>query len=115
MSIYDKIVAYDKCVYWGPPVPDGMGGNTYPAAVEIGCRWTEVKEVIEKSDGEDVTSKSKIFTSIDTVENGYLFHGLLADLATPTDDPRTQGAYRIIHTKRLTNLRNTKVLRKAWV
>ena len=115
MSIYDKITQYDDCVYWGPAVPDGMGGNTYPAAVQIGCRWTDVKEVVTTSNGEDVTSKAKIFTSIIVDENGYLYHGLLADLASPTDDPRTQGAYRIMKTKLVYDIRNTKLLRKAWV
>jgi hypothetical protein len=115
MSIYEKITESDTCVYWGPPVPDGMGGNCFPDPVETGCRWTDTEEVIKGTNGEDVTSKSKIFTAIDVVTNGYLFHGLLTDLTSFTSPPTAEDAHRILRTKRVYNMRNTKLLRKAWV
>jgi len=114
MSIYEKITAYDRAVYWGPPVPDGMGGNTYPEAVEIGCRWTDIQEVVKSSNGEDVTSKAKIFTDIIVDENGYLYHGVITEI-DPLADPRDQGAVHIRATKLVYNIKNTKLLRKAWI
>ena len=75
-------VCVQTAVYWGSPVSDGLGGNTYATAVDIACRWDGHLENMLNKFGNQITSKAKILVTQDVDEDGFLYLGSLADLST---------------------------------
>jgi hypothetical protein len=100
-------------VYWGPPVDDGNGGFTWPAAVEIACRWEEVKGAVKDPRTHETLSDSTIYVDRAVAINGYLWLGELAD--AEVDPTVMEEAKKITGYSETPNLRNTEVLRMAKV
>jgi len=103
-------------VYWGPETPDGFGDGTYPAPVEINCRWLDEQILFKSDDGEEHTSKAMVIVGQVTERGGWLFFGLLTDLVAPTDDPKEQtGAYEILQFDSKPTLRANELVQTAFL
>lgn len=82
----------EEATYWGAPVSDGLGGNTYNAPIQFFCRWEERQEEFVNSDGELKISNAIVFAnrSFDTL--GYLYLGV----SVAADPTTVSGAWRIL-------------------
>jgi hypothetical protein len=100
MGIADTIKrnCVQTAVYWGNPVIDGYAESTFDSPVEILCRWEDFIVIFTSNKGEQIYSKSVVYTLQDLDNDGYLFLGTLADLidADDIDDPKAiNDAYEI--------------------
>lgn len=102
-------------VYWANPVPDGYGGYTYDAPVEIFGRWEESQELFINKEGVEQRSKAKIFLAQDVDEEEYLYLGELIDIASGSSPQDVEGAYEIRAFKKIPNLDVTDYERKCWL
>lgn len=89
-----------KAVYWAAPTIDGFGKKTFPAPVEIDCRWVDKAENFNDTQRTETVliSRSIVNTLIDVQRDGYMYLGLLSSLTTAQKaDPETtlQTAYPI--------------------
>ena len=103
-------------VYWGSPVPDGYGGATFAAAVELSCRWEDKQELFVAPNGKEVLSQSVVYVGVDVDIGGYLYLGLESDLDSNHTNPEIiSGAREIRQFSKLPTLRATEYLRTAWL
>jgi hypothetical protein len=98
-------------VYWGPPVSDGDGGETFPSPVEIKCRWEDVEGNVVDPTSNATTSNSLVYVDRDVLRGGYLYLGGMSGLSgTPVN---IVGARRIEGVKKTPNFRATEHLREV--
>lgn len=91
IAAFIKSKCVETAVYWGNPQPDGYGGNTYDDPIELappdnGVRWEDKDQIMGTQVGGEVTgnvllSRSGVVVNQDLDEQGYLYHGTLADLS----------------------------------
>lgn len=110
MSLITRVLR-QTATYWGSPTPDGLGGYTYAAPVSLSVRWTDRQEVIQNSRGEEVVSRSKVFTSIDVESEGYLYLGT----SSATDPTTVDDAFKIQRFDKIPDLTANEFLRKAFL
>jgi len=112
------------CVYWGSPKNDGRGGYTYDDAIELECRWEEMKQLVTDSKGNTITSRATVYLTRDVQEEGVLYFGTLDELYDSNessggsiDDPKKiKGAYVIKKFDKIPALgSDTVFLRKAYL
>jgi hypothetical protein len=98
--------------YWAPlPGDDGFGKRNLASPIQFMGRWTDKQEQTVDARGNEIISKSEIYTDDDTALaiDGYLFQG-----TTDVVDPRPlKGAFKILNIGRVPNLRNLEALRTA--
>ena len=112
MSIITKAMK-QTCVYWGPPVETGDGDPTWPAAVEIVCRWDLIEGQVEAGTSNVKLENSPVMVPVDCEIGGYLWLGSLSDAdADPTE---MNDARRITGFVKNPNLRATEFYREAQV
>ena len=113
MSIIVKM-RRQKAVYWvpGKRLPDGRA--TWADPVVIDCRWQEDNQVYRGTDGDEHVAAATVYTDRDVELDGAL---LLSDTAPTTDknDPLKHGALLIKQFGKIPNLKNTQVLRTAYL
>ena len=97
--------------YWGPGVPDGYGGTTWPDPVIISVRWEGRNELFVDSNGEEVRSQSIVYPNQNVELGGYLYHGE----STASDPTTVDGALKIRAVRKIPNLRSTQSLTKVWL
>jgi len=88
----------NDAVYWsiGAGEDDGEGNITYPAPIEIKCRWQDVNEMVDDNEGNQFLSQAIIYSDRELEDNGWLFEGKLTDIVGSTDNPKeVAGAYMI--------------------
>jgi len=125
MSIESNIARMlkDTCVYWGNPQNDGEGGFTFDGAMELDCRWEEMKQIVTDAKGNEITSRALVFVNQDLDEEGYLYLGTLDELydsaessAGAIDDPKQiAGTYIIKRFQKTPSLDGRGYLRKAYL
>jgi len=103
-------------VYWGSPTPDGSGGRTFAAAVQIKCRWEEGSFVFTNAEGREDVATSQIFVASDLVLEAYLFLGTLANLTAPqkADPLIVPGAVEIRGRSKDPDVSGTRFVREVW-
>ena len=75
----------DECVYWGPPVRDGLGGYTWTEPKELMSFWelslrSRGPEINYNPTGAVVAAMTTVWVP-DTVElGGYLYRGTIISL-----------------------------------
>jgi hypothetical protein len=103
-------------VYWGSPVPNGRGGFTFAAPVEIECRWEQKTELFISFEGHEERSQAVVWLDQDVDVNGYLWLGRLTALDSSAVTPDDQsGALRIRDFKKVPSISADEYLRKAWL
>lgn len=103
------------CVYWATTGLNQFGQPVYGDAVELACRWVDGVEEVIIADGTKVLSKSNVMVSSDTVVGGILMLGELTDIVYPTETTKNEGAFEIIQTAKIPNLRATEFVRRAYL
>lgn len=106
-----------KVVFWGSPTPNGFGGHTFAAPVEINGRWEDRNDLYVDSAGKQQVSMSVVYVDTDLVLNGYLYLGELTEIGSGDED-NPEGfaeAFRINAYKKTPNLKATAFERKAWL
>lgn len=121
MSIIDTMLR-QTAVYWalggdatGGVDIDEYGQPVYLDPIEISVRWEDVSTKIKTDDGQEVMSRSTVFTSINVRKDALLFLGELTDLPAGVDPREVDGAWEIMRFDKLPNLKNTKILRTAYL
>jgi hypothetical protein len=112
MSIFEKAVAYDYCVYWPPKknasnqtATDRYGNQLFDDAVELKCRWDDVRQIIKSTDGTDRQSNAEVITDQLVELGGVLWHGRLAEAPRT---PPLENTILVVET--ITNLKKTKTI-----
>jgi hypothetical protein len=107
-------------VYWGNPVDNGMGKNSYDAPVEIKCRWEGKGQILKTWDakGNIIEYIGVIYVTQDLDKDGCLFLGTLDDISSDAyyEPEVMDDAYAIKQFEKLPALRSETVfLRKAYL
>jgi len=113
MSIITKMLKQDA-IYWGPPVPDGDGGSSYPDPVEISCRWEDVDGAVVDPRTHDTFSNATVYVDRDVEINGYLFLGALSEVSGENPED-VIGARKIAGFQKLPTFKATEFLRTVTV
>ena len=112
MSDITKRGLNQTATYWGNPTPDGWGGYTFDAPVEIDCRWEDTSKLfISAQTGKEERSRAMVFVDQDVVVGGYLYLGS----STGTKPEEVTGAFEIKSFGKTPSVKATKFLRKAWL
>lgn len=105
-----------KAVYWSSPIPDGFGGFSYIAPIEINVRWEDRTEQYVDMSGQQALSNAIVYADRDFSIGCYIMLGTLLDVTDPGLDPqKTTGALRIMMVAKSPNIKGTQFLRKAWL
>ena len=113
MKILTKMLT-DDGVYWGTPMSDGEGGSTYVAPVEISVRWVDKAVKFIGPGGEELVSKSVVYTSVDCDVGGLLKHTSLASLRSKDPSIETD-VHKIKGFDKLPTLKGDQYLRTAYL
>jgi hypothetical protein len=78
-------------VYWGSPVEDGYGKQTFADPVEIVCRWEDKQQIIGTITGNQIIgfqnmSRAIVYVDRDLDVDGWLMLGTLDDLVDSSGD-----------------------------
>lgn len=120
MSIADFMTrqCVQTAVYWGNPVDDGYGKNTYDDPVELtppdnGVRWVQKIQLLRDWEGKGETFECIGFVYVlqELDKDGCLFLGTLDDLDSadydnPLDNP---AVFRIRQFEKVPALRSTDI------
>jgi hypothetical protein len=113
-----------KAIYWalasqeesGSVAFDDEGQAVFADPVEITCRWEDVVNQIPQRDGTMLGSSSKVYVDRDMNVGEMLLLGELDDIDSGfRDDPKEAGALAIMNFSKIPNLRNTELLRVAYL
>jgi len=121
MSIITRMLK-QKAVYW-PPGSEETGGRdyddygkpVYAQPVEIDCRWEDVNEEFVQASGERVAAQCVVYTDRDVRIRGVLMLGTLPDVLDSLNPKANPNAWEIRRFDKIPNLRNTEILRKAYL
>lgn len=69
--------------YWGAPVPDGEGGESFSTPRQLKARWEDRNDEFNTPTGETLISRATVFILEDVVTGGYLLKGISAE-SVPT-------------------------------
>lgn len=109
-------VCVQDAVYWGNPQPDGYGGYTFDAPVEIKVRWDEKYELIRDKDGKETVSTAQVLLTQDVDYGGYLYLGTLNELSSDPANPLEVGGWEIKQFSRVYMIKSTtEQVRKAYL
>jgi hypothetical protein len=100
-------------VYWNSPVPDGYGGWTWAAPVEIACRWQDSSDKSVTITGENDFDGFMLWTETVMRLGGVLYLGNLTDL-TPSERSDPTILNNFIRIKKTLILRSTRNERKLY-
>lgn len=115
MSIISKMRRQFAC-YWAGPTPDGLGGMTFAAPIQIPCRWEDRVEVVKDTQGREIITTNVVYVDRVLALDSYVRLGRLSDLPTPLPvDPRKiEGARKVKRVEALPNLKNSETLRVVY-
>ena len=116
MSLIERMLQYDTCVYWAPTTKDRTGNQLFANPVELQCRWEDRTIVRRTAGNEDVVYNGKVFVGQDIEVDGMLWHGALVDV--PVDDSPNvppPDAKLIKEFDKVGKIRNNKFVRTVYV
>lgn len=105
------------CYYWEKMGTDIYGAPTLSAPILVDCRWEDVSEAVIDKLGNEIVSKSRIFTAINLPPEGFLRLAKAGDVIGDIDPLNTEdGADEIRQVKSIPNLRNPlEILYTTWL
>ena len=90
--------------HWAQGAPDGYGGNSYSAPVVLKGRWEKRTDLVVSPNGENITSKARIFLDKEIGLGDYLYLG-----SSTVSDPRTvSGAYEVLQVRKIPSVDGTR-------
>lgn len=72
MSWYTRNLS-GTATYWGPPVVDEWGDQTYPSPATVSCHWEERTEAFIDSQGSQQHSRAVVFVDTNIQPKGFLY------------------------------------------
>lgn len=104
-----------KAVWWErSATPDASGTYTFGNPVEIDCRWVDRVDEFVNAQGQEQTSKSKVYVDREMKPGDWLRLGELeSDMTNEPFDH--EDAYEIQRFDRTPNLKATKFLLTAYL
>ncbi len=110
MSLRQRFV--HQITHWANTGDNGFGGYTFSSPVILQARWSDAQRKFFNLSGEEKVSQSVVHLDVDVIIGDWL---ALGDLSA-TDDPTSiTGAYEVQGFNKVTNLRNSRVNRKAFL
>lgn len=106
-SAFNRLFNED-ITYWAPSTEDEYGDKTFVAPVTICCHWEDKVLAFFDSNGEEVHSRSIVYTDSLTENGGWLFRGTSV-VADPT---ALSGADRIRQVMRVDDVHNRATVYK---
>ena len=103
----------DTLVYWGSPVDDGFGKNSFGDPIEISGKMFSIQKVFVDVNGKEAVSSAEAMVDRDLEFNGYLWKGSLSDSSLPGDPVASEEAKRIRGKEEHTTFRGTQTFRKV--
>lgn len=94
------------CTYWSPGALDSYGKREYNVSQELPCRWEDKAELFIARNGQELTSKSKVFFAFPIEVEGLLYLGEY--LTTVPED--IEGTVEIRAVYKIPDLRNLRTL-----
>lgn len=114
IKFIDK-VSVQTAVYWGSPVDDGAGGQTFASPVEIDCRWENKNQIVVTKDAKERTVDVIVLTNATMVVGGWLHLGTLASLASDEVIPQNvTEAYEILSKRKVPLFRSSTKFVKTY-
>lgn len=111
MTLANTDLMFQTATYWGSPVPDGFGGGTFPAPIEISCRWEERTQTYIDKDGNESQSAAVVYPDRELDQDGWLFLGSSAE----ADPHAVSGAFEIRGRRNMPSLDNAMYELKVWL
>jgi hypothetical protein len=103
----------DHAVYWGKPIKDEWGDQTYPSAANVKCHWKEEAHVFVNASGANAVSKAVVFLDTEVNADGFLLHGSISPAIL---SPRAySSAARIQYVEKQPSLRQDVVAYVAYL
>lgn len=97
---------HQTLTYWPPGEDDRYGKHQSGAPVQLPCRWEDRTDEIQGKEGQQVTSRSRVFVEGDVDIDGYLYLGT----SNAPDPSQVDGAYEIQAKAHQPDLRNVREL-----
>lgn len=101
--------------YWERDQPDGYGGYTFKAPVEIYCRWQDVAQLFRDTQKNEVVSQSIVYTNALVTNFGYLAQGSWLDPIAYANPSELLFASEIRQVDASPDLDNAEILIKAYL
>lgn len=102
-------------VYWPPLEADEYGKPTYDDPVEVTCRWEDTQKLFVTPQGSTETCASIVYVDRDVEVGGVLLLGSLDSDINESDPKANEGASEIRQFSKIPNIRNTELLRVAYL
>ena len=61
--------------WWKKTGVDSFGKTTFSSPVPLKVRWEDRSQLVRKTDGSEVTSRSRVFLDREITEGDYIFKG----------------------------------------
>lgn len=106
-----QLVFPQDATYWGTPVTNGYGGQTFGAPAAIKVRWEDKNEEFVDEAGNRRLSQAVVYSEVDMETGGWLLLGTSAG----SDPTVVDGALPIQKYSKTPDLRASRFLRKAWL
>lgn len=84
-----------KATYWEAGTPDGFGGTTYGAPVEIKCRWEDRVTQFRDFTGAEAISNARVYVDRELNRENGLWGWLYLGVSTATSPKTVSGAREI--------------------
>lgn len=115
MGLLERI-RKQTAVYWAPSTgADRHGRPQYGDAVELSCRWESTMVEFIGPEGTRELSTAVVYLGVDVGVGGVLMLGALADVELEGDPKANPDAHEIRRFEKLPNIRQTKILRRAYL
>lgn len=111
MPLANTDLMLQTATYWGPPTPDVYSEGTYPAPVQISCRWEDRADLFVDRDGQERQSAAVVYPDQELSTDGWLVLGTSAE----SDPHDAEGAFQIKATRNIPSLDNTLYELKVWL
>lgn len=106
-----RIKYLQTLTYWGNPQPQGYGGFSYDAPVQISGRWQDSDALVRDERGQQIRAESEVFVSQAVEPGGYLAVGEHTE-PNPLDVPE---ARRIAMPSNINSISGRFRTRKAYM
>lgn len=95
--------------YWTRSTPDGFGGYSWTAPVQIKAHWEDRTELFVTSAGQSKASRAIVYLESDVEEGGYLFLGN----SSVTNPTTLSGAWEIMGFRKIPSVDGLVFERRA--
>ena len=100
----------EDLTHWTDDGDDTYGGRTWGTPVIVKGRWEELDMLENERISQEKTSNATVYLVTDVVVGDYLARGD----KTATSNPTTlDGAWKVLHFQRVTDLSNLDTIRRA--